>query len=125
MFSRMIYSRRRAALTSFFAQHHQFRLCRTRISMRACIRACAHRTIAGKSGIESGDAPCIKMWREYTCVRLLIAPQSLLSASAYLFTARCDIFRIDVRRIYVTWESHKVLLLFIFSLEYNLEYCCL
>lgn len=43
-----------------------------------------------------------------TCLRLSIAPQSLVSTSCYLFTDRRDIFRIDIR-IYVTWELHKIL----------------
>lgn len=43
-----------------------------------------------------------------TWLRLSIAPQSLVCTSCYLFTGRRDIFRIDIR-IYVTWESHKIL----------------
>lgn len=73
--------------------------------MRAHVRVCAIREISCRVR----RRPCGKMWRECTCVGgLSIAPQSLLSASAYLFTARRDTFRIDVR-IYVTWESRGVL----------------
>lgn len=86
------------------AQHRQFRRC----YMRACIYI---RTVHGairEISCRVRRRPRVKTWREYTCMRLSIAPQSLLSAGAYLFTARHDVFRIDVR-IYVTWESHEVL----------------
>jgi len=101
VFSRVIYSRRRLyalRTTSGAVQHRQFRRCYMRIGMRVC----AHRAIWEISR-RVRRRPRAKTWRKYTCMRLSIAPQSLLSANAYLFTARRDIFRIDVR-IYVTWE---------------------
>lgn len=87
-------------------QHRRLRRYYARTS---CVfaRACIHTRTEEISCNPATPVRALKRGVD-TCLRLSIAPQSLVSTSCYLFTGRHDIFRIDIR-IYVTWESHKIL----------------